>query len=244
MTQPVRLGVLVPETNITLAADFERLSVPGVTLSWGHLAMGTGQMATDTEHAAVISAAHDSIQNAIDSVLLDDPDCVVMGFAIETFWGGRSGSDNTLARMQKMVGDRPVVSGADASLQALELLAARRIALVTPYQPAADAQVRRFFEESGVEVAGIAALRAQTAAGIAEIGPDRLRASIRELGLTDVDAILQCGTNVSFLNLVQPLESEVGCHVLTMNALLYWRALRVSGRDDRWPGLGTLLRSY
>lgn len=240
----LRIGVLVPETNTTLRSDFARLSPSEVVTLWEELAMGNGRMADDSQHADVISAAHDSTHGAVERLAARHPDCIVMGFVIDTFWGGRAGSLATTARLRDAAQGRPIITGGDAALAALDVLGARRIGVVTPYQPAADRHVARFFEESGIEIAALSGLRATTAAAIAEIGPESLSAAVREVAAHGVDAVVQCGTNVSLLDEVESLENEVGAPVLTMNALLYWQAIRSHGEDHRAPGLGVLLREY
>ncbi len=240
----LRIGILVPETNTTLRADFSRLSAPDVATVWEELSMGTGHMANDAEHADVIAAARGSVGNALDRVVALDPDCVVMGFVIDTFWGGREGSLATVARLREAAEGRPVITGGDAALAALHALDATRVGVVTPYQPAADEHVRRFFEESGIQVLGLSGLRAPTASAIAELDADRLADAMRGVGSGGVDAIVQCGTNVSLLDQVEPLEQEIGIPILTMNALLYWHSLRTHGISDRCWGMGHLMSAF
>jgi maleate isomerase len=240
----LRVGVLVPETNTTLRSDFARLSMPGVETVWEELAMGNGQMADDGQHADVISAARGSTFDAIERIAQHHPDCVVMGFVIDTFWGGRAGSLATVARLRDAAEGRTIISGGDAALAALDVLGARRIGLVTPYQPAADRHVARYFEESGIEVAALAGMRAPTAAAIAEIDTKRLGSAVRVVAAHGVDAVVQCGTNVSLLENVEPLEKELGVPVLTMNVLLYWHSLRSNGIMDCFGGFGKLMSQH
>jgi maleate isomerase len=227
----IRLGVLVPETNTTLRTDFAALSRVGtdgmmVDIVWEPLSMGSGLQADDAQHAAVIAAARASAEAASRRLARRGVDVVVMGFVVETFWGGREGSVRTIARLREASGGVPVISGGDAALAALDLLGARRIGLVTPYQPAADEHVKRFFEESGYVVAGITGLRAPSAAAIAEIDGDRLGDAVRKLAAKGVDAVVQIGTNISILDQIEGLETVAGCPVLGVNALLYQHALR------------------
>ncbi len=238
------IAVLVPETNVTLAADLVRLAVPGVTVRYGRLAMGNGQMADDDEQQDMLGAARASIERAVAEMLPYAPRALMMGLSIETFQGGRSGTAAFTAHLRRMVGGRPVAAGAEACARALTALGARRIGIVTPYQPAADAVVRRFFEESGFEVAALEGLKVPHASQIAAVAPERIRTSIEQVARLGVDAIIQCGTNLSILDLTEDLESNLGVPVLSMNATTFWHALRLCNIHDRLHGFGALLREY
>lgn len=238
------LGVLVPETNVTLAADLARLAVPGVTIKYGTLRMGGGQMANDAQQQRILADARASIEDAVADLAPHNLTALVMGLSIETFQGGRSGSAAITARLRGLVGGRPVATGADACVRALTALGATRIGIVTPYQPAADADVRRFFEETGFEVAALEGLRVPHATQIAAVEPARIEASIRQVARPGVDAIVQCGTNLSILDLIEDLEADLGVPVLAMNATTFWHALRLCTIDDRLHGFGVLLREY
>src|SRR4051812_6262765 len=86
------IAALVPETNETLAADMARMAVPGVTVRYGTLAMGGGQMANDAEQQDMLGAVRASIELAIGEILPHDPTALLMGLSIETFQGGVAGS--------------------------------------------------------------------------------------------------------------------------------------------------------
>jgi maleate isomerase len=238
---PVRFGVLTPVTNVTLAADLARLEVPGVSICYGRLAVGSGRMANDAEHAELLAAARASLMAAIAEVVPFEPTCLIIGLSIESFWGGVSGSASATRRLQRMAGERPVVTGAAACVAALSRVGARRIGIVTPYQPAADAQVRRFFVEAGFEVASLVSLAVQDATAIAAVGEPEVRAAIHAAAKPGTDAIVQCGTNLSVLHLIEAIEAEIHQPLLAMNAVTYWHALRLSGIAARPVGFGQIL---
>lgn len=115
---------------------------------------------------------------------------------------------------------------------------------VLPYQPIADREVGAFFTEAGFDVAAITGLRCPTAMDIARVQPDRLRQVAAALDGPDIEAIVQVGTNLSFVGLADELEREVGKPVIAINAATLWHALREHGLDDRVEGAGRLLREH
>lgn len=118
------------------------------------------------------------------------------------------------------------------------------MAVFTPYQPIADREVGRFLTESGFDVAAITGLRCHTAPDIARVEPDRIFETVTALNDPSVEAIVQVGTNLSFVSQADSLESELGRPVIAINAATLWHALREHGFADQIPGSGCLLRDF
>jgi maleate isomerase len=60
----------------------------------------------------------------------------------------------------------------------------------------------------------------------------------------DVDAIVQCGTNLSMVQLADEAERWLGKPVIAINAATWWLALRRNGIGDKVYGCGALLREH
>lgn len=67
---------------------------------------------------------------------------------------------------------------------------------------------------------------------------------IDHLDGSDVDAIVQVGTNLSMVDLAAEQEALRGKPVIAINTATYWHALRACGLDDRIAGLGRLLEDF
>ena len=61
---------------------------------------------------------------------------------------------------------------------------------------------------------------------------------------TDVDALVQAGTNLSMVSLADEAERWLGKPVLAINAATWWMALRENGIHDKVYGCGRLLREF
>ncbi len=77
------------------------------------------------------------------------PDYMVMGMSAETFWDGVEGNRQFVKQIQELTGGLGVATGAEGCERALKLFGAKKIAVVTPYTPIGDANVRKFFTGSG-----------------------------------------------------------------------------------------------
>jgi maleate isomerase len=164
-----------------------------------------------------------------------------MGMSAVTFFGGASGADAFQATLEKESGVRGSI-GSHACRAALEAYGCgKRIAFFSPYWPAANAEVRRYFEDVGFTVVRDDCFRCRSWTAIAEVPEEECRAMLRRLDGTDVDAIVQVGTNLCMARLAGEAERWLGKPVIAINTATYWHALRANGIPDRVRGFGRLL---
>ncbi|MCY0930158.1 hypothetical protein OTB20_29010 [Streptomyces sp. H27-H1] len=236
-------GVIVPSTNTVVEHDYWGARIPGVTYRAGSMHIAHPSMDSDHDFQALLAQIRTSLDAAVRDVLTAEPDRMVMGMSAETFWGGVAGNAAFEQRLRERTG-LPVTTGASSCRAALHALGCQRIAVFSPYQPVADREVKRFFTEAGFDVSAVSGLRCPSAMDIARVGPPRIREMVLELDDPSVEAIVQVGTNLSFVSQADALESELGKPVVAINTATLWHALREHGLDDRITGVGRLLREY
>ena len=180
------------------------MAVPGVTAQVARIHIRDASLADDAAFEALIAEIEREIDAACERIMTCRPDRLVMGMSAETFWGGAEGNRVLRTRVEGATG-LPLVTGADAVEQALRVHGARRVAVLTPYQPVGDANVRRFLGETGFDVVRMIGLRCPTAHGIATY-VTRLRETLLALDGDDVEELLQVGTNLSMVGLADEAE--------------------------------------
>jgi len=238
-----KFGVLAPSTNTIVQPDFAAMSVPGVTAHLARIHIRDQNMDGDEGMRRLLEQIRAEIGAACERVLTCEPQAMVMGMSAETFWGGVEGHRSFVEHIHRITA-LPVATGAEACRQALQRYEARRIAVLTPYQPVGDANVHRFFTELGFDVVAVHGLRCPTAVSIAHVDENTLRKALVELDRPDVDAIVQCGTNLSMVRLADEAERRLGKPVIAINAATWWLALRSNGIHDTLTGVGRLLREH
>jgi maleate isomerase len=162
----------------------------------------------------------------------------------ETFWGGLDGNREFEEGIRAQIGDLGLTTGAGAAREALERFGAKKISVITPYPPVGDDNVRRFFGDIGFEVAAIKGLARPSATAIAETTIPMVLDAIREVDGDDVDAIIQCGTNLSTVDIFPTMEHWLQKPLIPINVACIWHALRASGIQDRYTGNGRLLEEF
>lgn len=236
-------GVIVPSTNTVVEDEYYRARPPGVSFHTGRILIENENLDSDEVFEAFLVSLREQIARAVESVLTCRPDHLIMGMSAETFWGGAEGNAHFEAWIRELSG-LEVTTGAAACKHALNAFGAKRIGVITPYQPVADAQVRGFFEQIGFEVAAVHGLKCESATAIAMVEPDEIRAAFAEVDGPDVDALVQAGTNLPVVQVAAELERELGKPVIPINSATLWHALRSRGIDDRIAGQGRLLEEF
>lgn len=237
------LGVIVPSTNTVVEAEYNSMRPRGVSFHAGRIFIGKPGLGDDADFEAFLEDLRTQIDSAIDGVVTCEPDRIVMGMSAETFWGGSEGAAEFQAHVEQRSG-RSVSTGAAACKEALEAFGAKRIAVITPYQPVGDGQVQAFFTEQGFDVARVHGLKCDSATSIADVTPEEIRAAFLAVDGPDVDALVQAGTNLAAVEVAAQLEIELGKPVVAINAATVWHALRAEGIDDRITGHGRLLAEF
>ena len=238
-----KFAVLVPSTNTVVQPEFDGMRPEGVTNHLSRIRIPNLPLASDADFRRLVELIAAAQLDAVDSVMSCAPDHVVLGISVETFWGGLAASRKLMAELEAHTG-LGVTGGAGACAAAFAALGVNRIAVLTPYFPVGDANVKQFFEESGYQVVRIRGLRCASPVQIAHVPPETLRAAAEELDGDDVDAVIQVGTNLAMARLAARMEAERGKPVLAINACIYWHALRANGIADRLPGWGSLLEKH
>ncbi len=238
-----KFGVLVPSTNTSVQPEFDAMRPVGVTNHLSRIRIPNIDLRNDADFDRLVSLIAAAQDEAVESVMSCQPTRIVMGISAETFWDGLEASRRLKAHIESSTG-LPVTMGSEACTAALDLYGARRIAVVTPYQPIGDANVRRFFEQAGYEVPRIEGLKCASPVHIAHVGEAELMAALRRVDGDDVDALVQVGTNLAMARLAPWAGLWLGKPVLAINTAIYWHALRASGIEDRVRGFGPLLEEH
>lgn len=238
-----RIAIVVPSTNTSCQPESERLRPRGVTNHIGRISIRERALTTEQAFLEHVEAMRAGMREAIDQVVTCQPTHVIMGVALEAFWGGVEAA-NALQRELSERAGVGVSMGSTATHAALQRLGAKRIAVLTPHQPRGDEQVRAYCVEAGYEVRRLIGLKCASPVVIAHTTPQQIMAALRALDGDDVDAIVQVGTNLAAIELCAEAEHWFGKPVLAINAITYWDALRRSGIDDKVYGCGSVLERF
>jgi maleate isomerase len=248
-----QIGVVIPSTNTGVEYDLQKFNLDGVTWhpsrfwielrNWEDESEQTGDD-TDTVFERFLEIMRGEIPGALRNVISARVNHIMLGMSAETFWGGLEGSVKFEEGIREHIGDLGLTTGATATREALENFGAKTLSVITPYPAVGDENVRQFFSEIGFEVKQIKGLNRPSATAIADTSIAEVLAAVREVDGDDVDAIVQCGTNLSTIDLFPTLEHVLEKPLIPINVATIWHALRACGVEDKLTGKGRLLEEF
>ena len=215
-----RIGLVVPSTNTTVQPETEALRVPGVTCHTGRVTIKERPLNTEEAFYEHMQMMRDGMGTAIDQIMTAGLDHLIMGIALESFWGGVAAADKLQADLAQRAGVG-ISMGSTASVAALKQFGSKKIAILTPHQPRGDEMVRAYFVEAGFDVVRLKGLKCTTPRLIAQVPSQDIRNALRELDGDDVDALLTLGTALPAARVAAEAERWLGKPVLAVNVVSY-----------------------
>ncbi|MDX2010617.1 MAG: hypothetical protein SFW67_10520 [Myxococcaceae bacterium] len=247
----LKVGVLVPATNTSVEHELWRIifdnreALAGVGLHTTPVSTPRPVLATASDLEAYQRQFVDGLEVAIDQALLAEPGVLLMGMSLEHILVGVEPIRALMAGVEARA-KVPWATWHDAAPAALHALGARRIGLLTPFDARGNENARRLFEDLGFEVVSTFGFACANALHIAHV-PDeaKARAIVERLATSAnrLDAVVQCGTNMSLVDVAERLEPTLGIPILGINAVTFWHALRRAGITAPLENASRLLRA-
>ncbi len=249
-----KFGLVIPATNTSMEHELWGLifanqgpnGLHGVGLHTVNVITPSPKLETEADLLEYQKQFLGGLRSAVDTAKLGQPEYMIMGMSLEHIL---SGIDQIRAPM-KVVESHSSLKWAtwhDAAPAALNKFGARRIGLLTPFDKKGNESAKRLFEDLGFEVVSTFGFSCANAMHIAHIPDWAKERAILEYLATDknnLDAIVQCGTNMSLLDITEKLEPVIGIPILGINAVTFWHALRENGFTAPLVGGGRLLREF
>lgn len=224
------IGVMTPAMNTVVQPELELLRPAGVTNQMQRFRLGGDTVSDDLPDEA--------------AKLMDcKPAAIAIGLTTDAGPGGPAKLAARCAQVAAATGV-PVFNASAADYAALAAFGARRVAVVTPFNTEIDKVVRANTEDAGFEVVAIKGTEAPSLPAICETPLDDIRRVFRAVAQADCDAILQVGTALPVVGMIDDLEAELGKPIVACNAAVYWQALRGIGIAEPVTGFGRLLREH
>ena len=247
-----KFGLLIPATNTSMAHELWSIifnnqhpgGLKGVGLHTANVLTPKPQLKTAADLEAYKDQFLGGLQAAVDSVLLAQPQYLIMGMSLEHIIAGIDAIRAPMKAIETYAG-LAWATWHDAIEAALKSYGARRIGIMTPFDQQGNANAARMFNDLGFDVVASVGFSCADALHIAHLPDWAKEKAILELLATPanrLDAVVQCGTNMSLIDVSEKLEPVVGLPILGINAVTFWYALRENGFEGPLNGAGRLLR--
>lgn len=249
-----KFGLLVPATNTSMEHELWSIifrnqgprGLRGVGLHTASVLTPKPKLETEEDLMEYKNQFLGGLRAAVDAALLAEPQYMIMGMSLEHILGGIEQVRAPMADMEAYSG-LPWATWHDAAPAALHAFGAGRIGLLTPFDRLGNENAARMFGDLGFRVVSTAGFSCANALHIAHIPDWAKEKAIVELLATAgnrLDAIVQCGTNMSLIDVCEKLEPIIGIPILGINAVTFWYALRENGFTSPLVGGGRLLQEF
>ncbi|MSQ73524.1 MAG: decarboxylase [Betaproteobacteria bacterium] len=231
-----RIGLISPSTNTTLEPEFWRMAPEGVSI---HVAR-VHQAGRQGDPASYRRMA-DGIADAAMLLATAEVDVITFGCTSCTLFVPADEIRRTMADK----GGCPPVLVADAVLDALNAIGARRVAVVGPRTDLVTRKEVQYIADSGFEVVGSSCLglgaTEEERRYIGRVPAESIVRLAMRVDTPEAEAIFVSCTQLATLGLIERLEAELGKPVITSNQACFWRCLRAIGYHLPVAGFGALL---
>ena len=249
-----KFGLFIPATNTSMEHELWSIvfknqgpnGLNGVGLHTANVLTPKPQLKTEEDLAEYKKQFLGGLRTAVDGALLAEPQYLIMGMSLEHIIGGIEEIRSPMADIEAYSG-LSWATWHDAIQAALNKYRATRIGIMTPFDKKGNESATQMFEELGFEVVSSVGFSCANALHIAHIPDWAKEKAVLELLANDsnkLDAVVQCGTNMSLIDVAEKLEPIVGIPILGINAVSFWYALRENGFYGVLAGAGRLAREF
>jgi len=239
-----KFGVVAPSTNTSVQPEYGAMQPYGVTNHFSRIVIPDTPFTDNRSFMEMLNNIRSATMEAVDSVATCSPDHVILAMSAEAFWDGAKGAAALQRNVEKRARTSVTLGSAACRAALREYGKIKRIGVITPYMPVADAQVRKYFTDIGLDVVNLIGLRCASPMLIAHVSKTTLRDAVIRVNRGNVDAVVQVGTNLAMGEVAAMAEFWLDKPVIAINTATYWHALRQQGIKDKVYGWGSLLAEH
>jgi maleate cis-trans isomerase len=234
-----RLGHVGPAILDTSSEEFRKLLPPGVLYMGLSVSQPVQQLTPENlERAGAL------IVDAAKRLAAEEASVIVSGGAPATASKGPDADRMLLEAMREATGV-PCTTSNQSMVDALERLGLRRIVVVSPYIDARNEEIRTYLAACGVEVVAHRGLGLVNNVQFSKQPSWASYQLARDLGRAhpNADGVYIACPRWPVVDIVAPLEADIGKPVVGAATSMVWSALRLLNIGDPPRGYGQLMET-
>lgn len=225
------IGLISPAQSVA-ETDFNRYAPDGVEIATTRLRLKAAPDEADDGFVPRLKLAAEVFRGIPKDVIL-------FGCTIGSCING-PGWDRECIRMVEEHSGSPATTTITACVDAFRALDIRRIAMLTPY-PAYRTQIQKeFLEAHGFQVPTAVSMKASELGS--EIGQEQLYGVVKQMELSRADAVFISCMKLHTMEILEPLEYDLGIPVVSSCSASLWSVLRKSRVGEPIENAGRLLK--
>lgn len=221
---PARLGLIVLQSDERIEADFRRL-IPG------SLDVFVSRVPSGTDVTPETLQSMEKHLTASANLLPQAQSFDVIGYGC-TSGSAQIGPDAVAANVKQGIAARTVTNPLTALVQVCKAAGITRLGFLSPYVESVSARLRNALDTEGIETPVFGSFDEAEEALVARISPASITAAGADLAHSgDMDALFLSCTNLDTLDIIEPLQHQIGVPVLSSNLVLAWHMCHLVGAD-------------
>ena len=246
MSKPIRIGQIVPSSNITMETEIPALLNAHGTRHGHRYTFHSSRMrmhkVTREELVAMNREGLRCIAELTDAqVDVASTACLVAHMAMGPGYH-RTAQAELEAEARRLGSKAAVMTSSGALIEGLKQLEAKRIALMAPYSDALTQAVVKYIEAEGIEVAHFLNFRIENNIAVGERDPMVLLEDLKNLNTAGVDAVvLSVCVQMPSLPAIAEAQRRLGIPVTSTAVCTVRGMLERLGLEPDVPGGGALL---
>lgn len=233
-----RIGLIMASTNGVTEGEAPKVIPDGVSVHYTRISYrGEGDEADDVRLRKELESAVSLLAGSSYNIGVD-----VVGLMHGSASADpRKVFDQELSERMHKVSRVPSTTQSSAVLEALRRLSIKKVATGIPLgQMSTLLRMKAFLEANGFEVKKYASLGFTDHHLVCSQPPETAYKFMKSLNSDDVDAIVMNNSNLRTIEVIDPLERDIGKPVITGNQALLWSCIRKLGIHDQIQGFGKL----
>lgn len=247
MSTPVRVGLIVPSSNVTMETEIPAMLRAREAVAPERFTFHSARMRMQQVTPEQLKKMDADSERAARE--LADARVSVMGYAclvaiMSQGHGYHRTSEETLSRVARdETGEAlPVVSSAGALVEALEHLGARKVAVLTPYVKSLTATVCGYIDSEGIEVVDSISREEPDNLKVGQLDQDELVRLAGQVDTSEADAlVISACVQMPSLQALAHVQQTSPIPVVSAASATVWKMLRELGLDPVVPEAGALL---
>jgi maleate isomerase len=214
-----RIGVLTPDFDPVPESEMSAMAPDGVSIHGSRVVRN--RMAAAFAEPPHVDAAAERLRELA-------PRAIVFAYTSSSYVLGADSDGSVRTRLEERAGGIPVVLTGPSAVDALRLLAVKRLALIHPPWFSDDVHARGtdYFGHHGFEV--VQSTRMIPARSFTEVRPAEVYEWVRGNTPRQAEGVFIGGNGLRAVGAIQALEMALGKPVLTANQVAFWAALRAA----------------
>jgi arylmalonate decarboxylase len=229
------VGLIFPPLNYPMPPDVKELYPSGIRFISNGVGLPGGMTYEGYEEAIprVLPRAADLAREGADLIS-------VFGSSL-TFYRGAEFNKQLTDQVTKLTG-RPATTQSNGLIDGLKHVNARRVAVATAYIDDVTQRLQVFLEEHGFQVVSAKGLGFQQIPDGGATQPILHRLGVEAHAAADKpDALVMSCGGLRTLDVIVPLEADIGVPVVTSTPHGLWHCARMAGLTKRIEGFGKVM---